>query len=76
MKFDGESNGYSLETPNPYFNPQIALNWLLIGQKMQFLKYKLEEKLYQHLDVEFDGKSDDYGLEALNPYLDPLNNWP
>ena len=43
---------------------------------MQFLKYKLEEKLYQHLDVEFDGKSDDYGLEALNPYLDPLNNWP
>ena len=50
VEFDGESVGNSLEAVNPYFDPRIGHNWLIIGQKGKYwiLSYFVEVKLDQY----------------------------
>ena len=66
VKFDGKLDGNSLKALNPFFDPLIEPNWPLIGQKIEFLKFELEEKLYLHFFVKFDDEFDGNSLEALN----------
>ena len=53
VKFDGELDGNSLESRNPYFDPLIGPNWPLIGDRDFMILANFESMiLCRHLKLD------------------------